>query len=562
MKKIFSIKLKILLLILVSIVAISGVVLAFIIPNAKSAVTTATENNMQDIVSLSSKLVDDQINLNGIDSVDATVLGTIFDGVGIEGVDSSYVYVVDENKMFIYHPKEEKIGTEVFNTTVSDLVDSIPSGNYEKEKIFHYTDENGVVKYAAYCVSDLSGWTTVIVGNEDDALATINSLQSGSILIIAICAILLLLVGIFIAIRITKPISIMTGIIERTSNLDFTHADELNALMNANDETGVMSSAVYRMQSSLRDMIGNLNTISGRLSENAGSLDSVSVNINSASTDNAATTQELAASMQETSATATTIDSNMNQIMDNTNAISKKSQEGLVMAKEISGRAAEMNHNAISASDETVKMYTQVKAKNEQAIEQSKSVDKVNDLASSIQEIADQTGLLSLNASIEAARAGEAGKGFAVVASEISNLASQSTNTVKQIIDIVAEVNTAVSNMGECMESTLDFLENKVMNDYKFFVTASEKYDQDANNLNDSMTDISNLIGDLSESAAVIVDAVSGISSTISDAAEGVSDVAGKTTDIVTLSDNVIDVVKHTENSSKELNDIVEAFKL
>ena len=183
--KIFSIKLKILLLILVSIVAISGVVLAFIIPNAKSAVTTATENNMQDIVSLSSKLVDDQINLNGIDSVDATVLGTIFDGVGIEGVDSSYVYVVDENKMFIYHPKEEKIGTEVFNTTVSDLVDSIPSGNYEKEKIFHYTDENGVVKYAAYCVSDLSGWTTVIVGNEDDALATINSLQSGSILIIS-----------------------------------------------------------------------------------------------------------------------------------------------------------------------------------------------------------------------------------------------------------------------------------------------------------------------------------------------------------------------------------------
>lgn len=561
-EKMISIRTKVVTLILVCILAVSAIMIILVIPKAKHAVATATENNMQDLVNLSSDLVDDQVTMLGEDHVTSDVLSSIVGSIGIEGVDSSYIYVVNSDKLFIYHPKDEKLGTEVFNDTISKLIDQIPSGNYTPKMVFHYTDENGVVKYAAYCVSDVTHWVTVIVGNEDDALASINNLQAGSIIIILICALALSLIGFVVANKITKPINTMTDVISHTSKLDFTHTSELLSLQHLSDETGQMSRATFEMQENLKNMVTNLSRISCQLTGNAQSLSSVTSKINAASTDNSATAEELAASMEETSATAITIDSNMTNILNNTNDINEKSHAGLNLAKEINTRATDMNTSAITASNKTLEIYTDIKARTEEAIEKSKAVEKVNVLAATIQQIADQTSLLSLNASIEAARAGEAGKGFAVVAGEIGALATQSADTVKSIMDIVEEVNSAVSSMESSMQTTLDFLENTVMNDYQSFVATSEKYDADAQAVNTSMTDISELAKSLEESAKDIVNAVSGITETISEAAVGVNNVAEKTTDIVTLSSDVMDVVNSTGDSSNQLSDIVDSFRL
>jgi len=558
----FSIKFKILLLILVSILAISIVTIAFVIPSSKQAVTNVTENNMQDIVDLSSKLVDDRVTMLGEENVNSDVLGEIVGSVGIKDVSSSYIYVVDTNKLFIYHPKPDKLGTEVFNATVSSLVDAIPSGNYTSSQVFHYTDENGVVKYAAYRVSDLTHWVTVIVGDEKDALASINALEKESLLIIIICGLLLVIIAIFIALAITKPIGIMTKVITDTANLDFIASDSLKKLENRNDETGQMARETAQMQINLRDMVEKLNLISEEMKANAGNLTSVTEQINGASTDNSATAQELAASMEETSAMATTIDTNMASIMENTDNINQHALEGVELAKEINGRAATMNQNAIHASDTTHSMYVDVKEKTEEAIEKSKAVEKVNILATTIQEIADQTSLLSLNASIEAARAGEAGRGFAVVASEIGNLASQSAETVKGIMEIVQEVNSAVSNMGNCMNTTLNYLEEQVMADYDTFVQISEQYDSDAKNVNASMSTIHEMTEKLKVASEDILQGVSGITDTIGQAAVAVEDVAEKTTEVVSLSEDVMNVVVNTTENSKHLGEITEAFKL
>lgn len=107
-------------------------------------------------------------------------------------------------------------------------------------------------------------------------------------------------------------------------------------------------------------------------------------------------------------------------------------------------------------------MYNDVKVKTEHAIKQSKAVDRVNVLATAIQEIADQTSLLSLNASIEAARAGEAGRGFAVVAGEIGQLAAQSTSTVTSIMEIVLSVSGITETIGQAAISVND-MEEKTM---------------------------------------------------------------------------------------------------
>lgn len=222
----------------------------------------------------------------------------------------------------------------------------------------------------------------------------------------------------------------------------------------------------------------------------------------------------------------------------------------------------------MDSSNKTMDIYNDVKVKTKQAIEQSKAVDKVNVLAAAIQEIADQTSLLSLNASIEAARAGEAGKagkagkGFAVVAGEIGQLAFQSTSTVTSIMKIVNEVNAAVQNMEICMSETLEFLETEVIADYKNFIDVSEQYKLDAENVDVSMNKIYEMANALKKSSEEIVSSVSGITETIGQAAIAVNDVAEKTMQVVTLSDNVMKVVNVTNEDSATLSKIADKFIL
>ena len=207
-------------------------------------------------------------------------------------------------------------------------------------------------------------------------------------------------------------------------------------------------------------------------------------------------------------------------------------------------------------------MFEDVRRETSAAIEKSKDVDKINSLAKTILDISDQTSLLSLNASIEAARAGEAGRGFAVVAEQIRHLANLSASTVENIGTIVADVNGAVNNMAACLETTLNFLEEKVLTDYNGFISVSDEYNSDADLFEKSMQEIYKSIIELEKSTTLIADAISGINSTINESSIGVSDIAEKTSDIVDLTFKTNEMVDESVNYAKDLDNIVEVFKL
>lgn len=128
-----------------------------------------------------------------------------------------------------------------------------------------------------------------------------------------------------------------------------------------------------------------------------------------------------------------------------------------------------MERISTESRHKTDQMYAVMKQKTDAAVEQAKSVQKINALTDNIKQISSQTNLLALNANIEAARAGEAGRGFAVVASEIGDLATQTLDTVSTIDEIVGEVNSSVSNMTECLTTIMEFLEQTVLGDYEHF---------------------------------------------------------------------------------------------
>ena len=559
---IHSITARIIMLVLVCIVIFIGLNVAYIIPQSKNAIQESTEKNMQDIASFSAILVSNLIDEYGVDGVNYEILKPELDGKGLSGIPSSYVYVVDGEGTFLYHKKEDKIGTTVFNVQINELLKKIPSGSYEKTGTYHYVDENGVGKYTSYEVIPDQGWVVVIAANEDEVMDKINKVRNITTILSVILAVVILVFGVIAATNITRPIKILTAAIKRTGDLDFSNNAALEKIERNKDETGVMARAVGDMEQSLRDMVGRISNTSSELEEHAQKLSDITFKIDAANADNSATSEELAASMEETSASTDLISENTKTIKEKADSIAESAQKRADMAKEIQKKAAGIHEDTVVASEKTQRMYEEIDAQGKVALEKSKAVEKVNALAAAIQDIASQTNLLALNASIEAARAGEAGRGFAVVATEIGSLAEQSSNTVADIMNIVAEVQSAVNEMSTCLQRTLNYISTDVSDDYSKFLDMSEQYQADANGFNDGMSEIHRMIGELQESTTEISNSIEAISKNVGEAADAVTTVAEKTTDVAMLSTGVVDVVSLTKDNSTELRDIKDSFVL
>ena len=187
---------------------------------------------------------------------------------------------------------------------------------------------------------------------------------------------------------------------------------------------------------------------------------------------------------------------------------------------------------------------------------------RINELTEDIKSISSQTNLLALNANIEAARAGEAGRGFAVVATEIGSLATQTLQTVDGINEIVEEVNGAVRSMKECIDSIMEFMEQTVVSDYKSFQGVSVKYEEDANQFADMVTQIYASITDLNSKMEEISNAIVNVNETITESADGVTMIAEKSANAVEKTADGYKNLQESRESVRELEKLIDQFKI
>ena len=266
--------------------------------------------------------------------------------------------------------------------------------------------------------------------------------------------------------------------------------------------------------------------------------------------------------MAETSITADKVNDNIKKMNGSIVTVADKIKDGTRLTTDVRNKTIEIAEKTTSAREETLGLYGKIRNTSTEAIEKAKEVNKINLLAGAIQEIAEQTTLLSLNASIEAARAGEQGKGFAVVAGEIAKLATESTDTSGDIVTIVNQVNLSIETLIQCLMDTLDFLENRVMADYSSFMESSNEYSSAAQSIEDFMNQTNHEVRELKHNIAQIATSTEGINSTISRAQLGVNNIAEKTTDVVKLISETFDRTTNCKESAKKLRKITSRFRL
>ncbi len=556
-----SLKTKISLAVLLSIVISLSINFSILMPGVKTAFVSTTTNYMYDLSDSSCRLLENFLASSRTQTLSTKQLESLIGDVGVRDVPSSYAYLVAEDGTMLYHPTAEKIGQPVENIMIKEVVSKLQQGNIPENKVVSY-DYKGTKKFASYAILEQTHWILVLTADEADILGPINRVQIKTSLIGIAITIIFTLISFLIGISISRPITRLSQVVNKIATLDLTEDSLHQKLCHRSDEIGVISNALLSMRNNIHDIIHKLDKVSDNINTNVITLTDISSQVNDHSSNNSATSQQLAAGMEETSATTDTINQNILAIVKNTKHINKRTIDGSNLSIQIMDKANKLKQENKLASDNTITMYHSMKDATTLAIQRSAAVNKISVLTNSIMEISRQTSLLALNASIEAARAGESGRGFAVVADEIGNLASQTAETTKNIAQIVSEVYEAVNSMSDCLNKTLVFLEDTVLNDYTRFALVGEEYELDANQIKQFMNEIHADIESLQNTTEQITEAIHGINTTINEATMGVSDIAGKTSDIVSLTTKTHQLVSENKVYSEDLKQMVAQFNL
>ena len=286
---------------------------------------------------------------------------------------------------------------------------------------------------------------------------------------------------------------------------------------------------IFRMISSnSRDLEGVVNEVRESVQTSNGSVSDLS-----------ALTEELSATMQDISDNASRINENTESVAGEVKSIAEKTIEINQYTKEMKEHAEAMEHAARENMDTTGAKVNDIVSVLSQAIEDSNSVNQVDNLTNDILNIASQTNLLALNASIEAARAGDAGKGFAVVASEISQLAAASQEAANNIQSINAIVITAVHNLADNANGLVEYMNEKILPEFQKFVESGGAYHDKATFIEGVMAAFEAKTDSLQNSMDEIANSVNTISHAIEEGVSGVVSAADSTQVLVSDMDKI-----------------------
>ena len=515
-------------------------------------------NYMEDIALAYGRQVENLLGQGG--SFDSGALEHILMNANLEGVESSYTYIVDSEGNMLYHPNKDKIGKSVENVVVKGYIQDLKSGIKHDTGVVEY-DYNGSIKYAA-CYTDENGRFILVVSADDDDV-----LRDSASLIVKVTAISLLIgmaaiVVVFIFIRkIVAPLSYATNAVEELAALDFRVKNEQQERRFAGlkDEVGNIMRAVLKLRGELTAVVTELKNQSGNLFEQSDSLSkSASDTMNNMKdTDRAVDEMANGATMlaqetQSASENVIEIGNMIDKVNDNTEELAKDADN----MKELGENAENILRQLIAGQKE---MVTHIGVVNDKTHEANKAAGKISEVVNLITEIASQTNLLSLNASIEAARAGEVGRGFAVVAENIKQLAEQTTSSAADIQDIIHDLE---QKSGETVEKTeaVNNIVNKQSEDMKQTADILNQVITGITGLIDKIDSIAVSVANMDKSKENVVDVIGNLSSVSQENAASTEETSASTTMAMETAKKIADEAVKLKDIAQELEDRMKQF--
>ena len=277
---------------------------------------------------------------------------------------------------------------------------------------------------------------------------------------------------------VIRPVKEMTRVITSMASGDFT----VSMKVKGNDEIAVMGRSVEHFIASMKEMIRQMGHVSDRLEKQAGSSKNVSGEMNSAANIQSQSMTELNATVDQLSVSVNEIAQNATQlagVVADTKEDSDKVEDKMRTTVEVSEKGkADMESVGNALHNIEISIHNL-----EEAVDKVGTASgEIVDIIKLIGDIAEETNLLSLNASIEAARAGEAGRGFAVVASQIGVLAKNSADSVAHITSLINEINGLVDDAVKQAGSSANDIESSA----DLIHTAVDTFDQIFQNIQET----------------------------------------------------------------------------
>lgn len=559
---IHSIRTKLCILVAAAIFATGILMTMTYSPNVKKEISSMAQNYLYDLAVSYGTVLEDEIRNKGVEqTLEADNLKERLQGVGLEGMDSSYVYVVSPDGTMLYHPTADKIGKPVENVVVKGVTSDLQAGKKVENAVVSY-EFKGVIKYAAYYVNRDADYILVVSVDEDELFTPINAInRRGMIGLFVTFIICFAIVSIFITRGITNPLLQFVERITKTAQMDFTDAGSTERLDRRKDEIGLMSESLTELRQQLIGVIKGIRDSSDLLIQSA---------------------EALSTGATETNTTMEQVENAVNDIASGASNQAEETQEATEnvllignMVKDTNATVDDMMHAAQhmqEANENAQKILQELRTINRQSGEYidviAKQTEVTNDSALKIGEatrlitdIANETNLLSLNASIEAARAGEQGRGFAVVASEIQKLAEQSTESAGRIEEIIkvllSDSDKAVTTMTQVKQIIEKQTEHIYMTD-QAFTQIQEGVEASL----DGMKKIAGKTHKMDEARVNVVDVVNNLTSIAEENAAATEETSASVVEVASIVTNIAEKAEELNSIAEEMENRVSVFRL